>query len=56
MGEVVDFKKRNKKVEEGPFVFQCECGSIDFRLYSDGRVICSECYYPMDNITTVSDE
>ena len=40
MGDVIAFSQ--PKLTE-PLVWQCSCGSVAFRLHSDGSIVCREC-------------
>ena len=40
MGEIVDFPSANRKEL---LVWQCNCGSRSFRLYSDRAAVCDAC-------------
>jgi hypothetical protein len=40
MSQVVQLGSRTQRV---PDVWQCNCGSHTFWLYSDGEAVCSEC-------------
>ena len=39
MGDIVDIKKYKPKLE----VWSCNCGSVAFVLYNNGKVKCAEC-------------